>query len=183
MKQRIAVAISVIVTAISFALVPASASATSPGHLYETNNNTVYLTTDGTVPYGAAETGSSPGRDIYFINTGQTYNDPSGYCPSGGCPVYQLQLSSGYCIAPDNGYVFLEIRDCSNADTNWAITVSNNAYELIDRSASNAAGADQVMAGDKAKGDQMQLCGFTIGLSCFNNLYFRWDATDIILSN
>jgi hypothetical protein len=183
MKQRIALAIAVIVGAISLAFVPSAASARSAFHLYETNNNTVYVTTDGTVPYGAAETGSSPGRDLYLGSTGQNYSDPSGYCPRGGCPVYLFILGSGYCLAPDNSFTFLEIRDCTNAGAYWAVAIpqSGNGYEFINRAASNAASSTQFMAGDGSKGFQLELCGFTIGISCFSNLYTKWDTHDIII--
>jgi hypothetical protein len=162
---------------------PAVANATtSPhvltiSHFYETNNDTVYLVTDGTTPYGDAETGNPPGRDIYLSDTGFRYVDPSGLCGSAGCEVYHLVLNSGYCLAPDNSYVFVEIRDCSNSNVNWAVKGSPPTLDAlwINVGASDAFGSDQVLAGSKDKGLDIELCGLTIGISC-SGLYTNWSA-------
>lgn len=147
-------------------------------HLQETSNPTVYLVTDGTVPYGKAETGNPPGRDLSFFRTGNTYSDPAGLCISDAgnvCPVYQIELNSGYCLAADNLGGSVEIRDCSNANTLWAFVgqqVTTDA-RWISVNQSTMDGFSMLMAGTKTTGNVITLCAWFSGC---NGYYTNWDG-------
>ena len=145
-------------------------------HFYETNNNTVYLTTDGTTPYGAAETGSAPGRDINLSDTGFRWVDPDGSCGSGGCEVYHLVLNSGYCLGPNNTYEVVEIRDCSSANIDWALKSPSPTIDAlwINTAESDSVGHDIFLSGGRAKGLNIVPCGVG-AIPCYGQ-YINWSA-------
>jgi hypothetical protein len=175
--------ICILAAALAVVMGPAGASvAASPHvltlyHFFETYNSTVYLTTDGTTPYGAAETGSGPGRDIAVSDTGHRWVDPDVTCGGGGCEVFHLVVGSGYCLAPNNTNQLVEIRDCSNAGVNWAFKGSSPALDglWINTYWSDAFGSDQFMAGSKDKGLNIFPCG-NVGISCFGQ-YKNWSVS------
>lgn len=148
-------------------------------HLLETNNPSVYLTTDGVTPYGKAETGSRPGRDVMILQTGNTYQDPAGLChanPDGNCDVYILELGSGYCLGSDNIGYSVEIRDCSSLFDLWALVAPGSVTTddlWINVTQSQAAGYSQLMAGTRATGNVITLCSW---YTYCTGLYTNWNA-------
>ena len=134
--------------------------------------NHLYITTDGTTPYGAAESGNAPGRQL-TSQSGNTYTDPSGLCaksPSRQCLIWNLQLDSGYCLAAVNTNLNIDIKPCSADGTAWALLIENSGDKWINREISNTAGADYVMTSDNVVGDR--LTSDCIG--CTSGTYQQW---------
>jgi hypothetical protein len=167
---------AVTVTAI-MGLVPANGSSRLRNvvHLHETYNGSMYLTTDGTSPYGLAETGLSPGRDLTLIDTGHTYHDPSGICPASGCEIFDMVLNSGFCLGSDNSYIEVEIRNCTDDLEWWAIKYPPPAVDdvFINVAASNALSSfgDQVMDGTESTGVPIYICTYQ---HCPKDTFTNW---------
>jgi hypothetical protein len=133
----------------------------------------LYVTTDGTTPYGFAESGNAPGRTFTSTSSG-TYSDPNDMCtapPSTSCTEYNLKLNSGYCIAATSG-LNVDIKPCNADGTVWALLFTGGSdFMWINVEMSNKYGSDVVLTGDNVLGDPLTVnCGF-----CMDpNLQQQW---------
>jgi len=115
----------------------------------------LYITTDGTTPFGAAESGNPPGRILTSDSSGR-YHDPDGVCGQIGCLEWNMILDSGYCLAATNTSGNIDIKSCSADGTVWAfLLVSSTAGKWISVDQSNAHGSDYYMTGDNVVGDRL----------------------------
>jgi hypothetical protein len=134
--------------------------------------NHLFITTDGTTPYGAAESGNAPGRTLTSTSS-SAYNDPSGKCarsPSGRCLEWNLQLNSGYCLAATNSSGEIDIKPCDADGTVWALLILGNTDEWISVEVSNAKGTDYVMTSDNVVDDRLT----TDCQGCTPGTYQQW---------
>lgn len=116
------------------AVAPLPASAAT-SHLFEEFHSSTYVGTSGTALYSQAVTVSSPGRDFTIIDTGWNtlgaIGDSSPAICQSGCEIYQLKTNAGFCLATNNSFTTVELRDCStlNSGVNhydfWANTAGN----------------------------------------------------------
>jgi hypothetical protein len=147
-------------------------AATIPARWKTAYGNHLYITTDGTTPYGAAESGNPPGR-TFTSTSSSSYNDPSGKCaksPDGQCLEWNLVLNSGYCLAATNGTGNIDIKPCSADGTVWALLILGSTDEWISVEVSNAAGTDYVMTSDNVVGDRLT----TDCIDCTPGTYQQW---------
>ena len=138
-------------------VVQASTPTTILARWHTAFGNHLYITTDGTTPFGAAESGNAPGR-VLASQSGSAYNDPSGECaksPASRCVEWNLQLDSGYCLAATNGTNKIDIKPCNADGTVWALLIGSSADKWISVEISNAAGTDYVMTSDNGVGDRL----------------------------